>query len=157
MAVAVAERAGLGPEERRDLMRASLLHDIGKVCISNRILEKTSALTEQEFVEIRRHPRLTYDILSRVGPFRPIAETAANHHEKLDGSGYHRGVGAEDLDLPSRILAVADIYDALSADRPYHEALPPEKVLGIMREESGTKLDADCVAFLEDLAANDEI
>jgi hypothetical protein len=91
--------------------------------------------------EIKRHPKLTYDILSRVGPFRPIAETTANHHEKLDGSGYHRGIGAEDLDFPSRILAVADIYDALSADRSYHEAMPQERVLGILREESATRTD----------------
>lgn len=157
VALAIGERAGLGSEERRDLMRACLLHDIGKLGISNRILEKTGALTVEEFEEIRRHPRLTYDILSRVGPFRPIAQTAANHHEKLDGSGYHRGVGAKDLDLPSRILAVADIYDALSADRPYHKALPPERVLDIMREDGGTKLDADCVAILEDLIATDEV
>ena len=153
VAVAVAERAGLGPEGTRDLMRASLLHDIGKLGISNRILDKPGGLTDGEYEEIRRHPKLTYDILSRVGPFRPIAETAANHHEKLDGSGYHRGIGAEDLDLPSRILAVADIYDALSAERPYHKALPQEKVIDILREESATKLDPECVAILEDLAA----
>ena len=153
VAVAMAGRAGMGPEETRDLMRAALLHDIGKLGISNRILDKPGGLTDAEYAKIKQHPRLTYDILSRVGPFRPIARTAANHHEKLDGSGYHRGVGAEDLDLPSRILVVADIYDALSADRPYHEALPQEKVLGILREESGTKLDPECVAILEDLAA----
>jgi HD domain-containing protein len=90
--------------------------------------------------------------LSGPSPRRPRTTTRSSTAPATTG-----GVGAEDLDLPSRILAVADIYDALSADRPYHEALPPEKVLGIMREESGTKLDADCVAFLEDLAANDEI
>ncbi len=138
-------------------MRASLLHDIGKLGISNRILDKPGGLTDEEYEEIKRHPKLTYDILSRVGPFRPIAETAANQHEKLDGSGYHHGIGADDLDLPSRILAVADTYDALSAERPYHEALPQGKVLGILREESATKLDPECVAILEDLAADDAI
>ena len=100
VAVAMAERAGLGPESIRDLMRAALLHDIGKLGVSNRILDKPGGLTDGEYEEIKRHPKLTYDNLSRVGPFRPIAETAANHHEKLDGSGYHRGIGAEDLDLP---------------------------------------------------------
>ena len=153
VAVAMAEGAGLGPEGTRDLMRAALLHDLGKLGISNRILDKPGGLTDEEYEEIKRHPKITYDILSRVGPFRPIAETAANHHEKLDGSGYHRGIGAEDLDLPSRILAVADIYDALSAERPYHKALPQEKVIDILREESATKLDPECVAILEDLAA----
>jgi putative nucleotidyltransferase with HDIG domain len=157
VAVAMAERAGLGAEGTRDLMRAALLHDIGKLGVSNRILDKPGNLTDGEYQEIMRHPKLTYDILSRVGPFRPIAETAANHHEKLDGSGYHRGIGAEDLDVPSRILAVADIYDALSADRPYHEAMPQEKVLGILREESATKIDPQCVAILEDLAAENRL
>ncbi len=157
VAVAMGERAGFGPEETRDLMRAALLHDIGKLGVSNRILDKPGKLTDAEYAKIKEHPRLTYDILSRVGPFRPIAETAANHHEKLDGSGYHRGIGAEDLDLPSRILAVADIYDALSADRPYHKALPQERVLDILREESSTKLDPESVAILEELVADDAL
>jgi putative nucleotidyltransferase with HDIG domain len=157
VSVAIAGRAGLGPEETRDLMRAALLHDIGKLGVSNRILDKPGSLTDAEYAKIKEHPRLTYDILSRVGPFRPIAETAANHHEKLDGSGYHRGIGAEDLDLPSRILVVADIYDALSADRPYHKALPQERVLDILREESSTKLDPESVAILEELVADDAL
>ena len=87
VAVAMAEPAGLGPEGTRDLMRAALLHDIGKLGVSNRILDKPGSLTDEEHEEIRRDPKLAYDLLSRVGPFRPIAETAANHHEKLDGSG----------------------------------------------------------------------
>ena len=157
MAVAMAERAGLGPEGTRHLMRAALLHDIGKLGVSNRILDKPGGLTDGEYEEIKQHPKLTYDVLSWVGPSRPFAETAANHHEKLDGSGYHRGIGAEDLDLPSRILAVADIYDALSADCPYHKALPREKVLDSLREKSGTKLKFECVAFLEELATADAI
>ena len=139
-------------------MRAALLHDnTGTLGISNRILDKPGGLTDGEYEEIKRHPKLTYDNLSRVGPFRPIAETAANHHEKPDGSGYHRGIGAEDLDLPSRILAVADIYDALLSDRPYHEAMPQDKVLGILREESATKIDPGCVAILEDLATENKV
>ena len=157
-AVAMAERAGgLGPDVARDLTRAGLLHDIGKLGISNRILDKQGPLTDVEYAKIKHHPRLTYDILSRVGPFRPIAETAANHHERLDGSGYHRGLTAEDLDLPSRILAVADVYDALSADRPYHKALPKDRVLEILREESGDKLCPESVALLEGLVLEDAL
>ena len=157
VAVAMSERAGFGPDATRDLLRASLLHDIGKLGISNRILDKPGRLTDEEYAKIKQHPKLTYEILSRVGPFRPIAETAANHHEKLDGSGYHRGLTAEDLDLPSRILAVADIYDALTADRPYHKALPKEKVLDILGEDAGTRLDPEAVAILRDLAAEEVI
>ncbi len=154
-AVAMGERAGFGPDATRDMMRAGLLHDIGKLGISNRILDKAGPLTDGEYEKIKQHPRLTHDILSRVSPFRPIAETAANHHERLDGSGYHRGLSAEDLDLPSRILAVADVYDALSADRPYHKALPKEKALDNLREESATKLDPESVALLEGLVTED--
>ena len=154
-AVAMGKRAGFGPDATRDMMRAGLLHDIGKLGVSNRILDKPGPLTDEEYAKIKQHPRLTYDILSRVGPFQPIAETAANHHERLDGSGYHRGLAAEDLDLPSRILAVADVFDALSADRPYHKALPKEKVLDILREESDTKLDPESVALLEGLVTED--
>ena len=156
-AVAMGERAGFGPDASRDMMRAGLLHDIGKLGISNRILDKPGRLTDAEYEKIKAHPKLTYDILSRVGPFGPIAETAANHHERLDGSGYHRGLAAEDLDLPSRILAVADVYDALSADRPYHKALPKEKVLDILHEESAAKLDPEPVALLEGLVNEDAL
>nr|MDQ3317257.1 HD domain-containing protein [Actinomycetota bacterium] len=139
----------------RDMMRAGLLHDIGKLGVSNRILDKPGPLNDEEYAKIKQHPRLTYDILSRVGPFQPIAETAANHHERLDGSGYHRGLAAENLDLPPRILSVADVFDALSADRPYHKALPKEKALDILREESATKLDPESVALLEGLVTED--
>ncbi len=98
--VAMGKRAGFGPDATRDMMRAGLLHDIGKLGVSNRILDKPGPLNDEEYAKIKQHPRLTYDILSRVGPFQPIAETAANHHERLDGSGYHRGLAAENLDLP---------------------------------------------------------
>lgn len=157
VAVAMAERAGLGPEGQRDLMRAALLHDIGKLGVSNRILDKPGPLTDDEYAKVREHPKLTLDILSRVGPFRPIANTAANHHERLDGSGYHRGLTAGDLDLPARILAVADVYDALCATRPYHDALPKEGVLAILGEESGAKLDPESVLILKDLANKDDV
>ena len=157
VAVAMGERLGFDAGARRDLMRAGRLHDIGKLGISNRILDKPGRLTEEEFAKVRRHPRLTYDILSRVTPFRGIAETAANHHEKLDGSGYHRGLTAERLDAPSRILAVADVFDALSQDRPYRESMPKERVLEILARESGQRLCPTSVAALGELAAEDAI
>ena len=157
VAVAMGERLGFDAGARRDLMRAGLLHDIGKLGISNRILDKPGRLTGEEFARIRRHPRLTYGILSRVTPFRGIAETAANHHERLDGSGYHRGLTAERLDPASRILAVADVFDALTQDRPYREAMPKERVLGILAGESGGKLCPASVAALGELAAEEAI
>ena len=156
-AAAMCEYVGFDATAVRDQRRAALLHDIGKLGISNRILDKDGPLTDREFAEVRKHPKLTYDVLSRVTPFQGIAETAANHHEKLDGSGYHRGVTGDSLDLLSRILAVADIYDALSRDRPYRLAMPKEKALNILNKESGGKLCPQSVQVLNELVSKDVI
>ncbi|HET7479517.1 MAG TPA: HD domain-containing phosphohydrolase [Rubrobacteraceae bacterium] len=152
-AVAISAHMGLGPEELRNQRRAGLLHDIGKLGISNSILDKGSSLTDEEFAKIKTHPRLSYEILSRVPPFESIVDRAANHHEKLDGSGYPRGLTGEDLDLPSRILTVADIYDALAQDRPYRRAPPKERVMEIFDDESGTKLCPESVTALKELVS----
>lgn len=155
--VAMARHVGFEDTTVRDITRAALLHDIGKLGISNRILDNPRNLTDAEFAEVKKHPRLTYEILSRVSAFQPIAQTAANHHEKLDGTGYHRGVPGEELDLPSRILAVADIFDALSQDRPYRPAMPMEKVFDILEKESGDTLCPVSVAALKELIEKDAL
>ena len=153
VAIAISAHMGFGPEELRNQKRAGLLHDIGKLGISNSILDKHSSLTDEEFAKIKTHPRLSHEILSRVPPFESIVERAANHHEKLDGSGYPRGLTGEDLDLPSRILTVADIYDALGQDRPYRRALPKERVMEIFDDESGTQLCPESVTALKELVS----
>jgi putative nucleotidyltransferase with HDIG domain len=155
VAVAIAKQLDFEPEALRDLKRAALLHDIGKLGVSNSILDKPGRLTDEEFGIIKNHPRLTYGILSRVSAFQPIAQTAANHHEKLDGTGYHRGITGDDLDRPSRILAVADIFDALSKDRPYRAAMPMEKVISILDSDSGDKLCPESVDILKELIEKD--
>ena len=91
------------------------------------------------------------EILARVRAFREVARIAAAHHERLDGSGYHRGLTAQQLDLPSRILAVADVAEALSADRPYRPAFSPDEVLRIVGRAAGRKLDPDACQALEDV------
>lgn len=150
---AVGRVMGFGPDALRDLRRAALLHDVGKLGVSNRILDKPGKLTEQEFAVVRRHPEHTYQILARVARFRALAETAASHHERMDGRGYHRGIPAGGLPVPARILAVADVCDALSAERPYRAALPRERVLQIMRADAGTAFCTDCFAALEQALA----
>ena len=157
VAAKMTEYMGLPESAVRDQTRAGLLHDIGKLAVSNRILDKPGSLTDEELAEIKKHPRLTYEVLARVAPFRGIAEAAANHHERLDGSGYHRGVTGESLPLPARIMAVADVFDALSQDRPYRPALPIEHVLAILKKESGQKFCPACVEALEDMAAGGEL
>ncbi|MDQ3304360.1 MAG: HD domain-containing protein [Actinomycetota bacterium] len=146
---------GFPQDEVRDQRRAALLHDIGKLGISNRILDKPGRLTDEEFEKIKEHSALTYGILDRVSPFRHLADLAASHHERLDGSGYHRGLSAKDLDTPARILAVADVFDALSSDRPYRAAMPPEKVFSIL--ESDGHLCPETVQALSTLISNGEI
>jgi putative nucleotidyltransferase with HDIG domain len=140
---------GFDAVTRRDLRRAALLHDIGKLAISNLILDKPGKLTDEEFAAVKSHPAHTLQILERAACFSPIAALAANHHEKLDGSGYPRRLTSEVLDLPMRVLAVADIYEALTADRPYRAPMAIEKALGIIRADVPDKLDRDAVAALE--------
>jgi len=151
----LAVHMGFPQDEVRDQRRAALLHDIGKLGISNRILDKPGRLTDEEFEKIKEHSALTYGILDRVSPFRHLADLAASHHERLDGSGYHRGLSAKDLDTPARILAVADVFDALSSDRPYRAAMPPEKVFSIL--ESDGHLCPETVQALSTLISNGEI
>jgi len=125
-------------KEVRLLNRAALLHDVGKLGVSTQILDKAGPLTPEERAEMQRHPLYTWEILKRVGAFSGFARTAALHHEKLDGSGYPWGVPGTELDIPSRILCVADMYEALTANRPYRAGLSREAALKIIRSGSGT-------------------
>jgi putative nucleotidyltransferase with HDIG domain len=139
----IAQVLGFDDDERRTLRRAGLLHDIGKLAVSNRVLDKPGKLTDDEFAAIKTHPVYSLQILERAPCFAPLADLAANHHEKLDGSGYPRGLKAKDLDLPMRVLAVADIYEALTADRPYRAPLSAEEALAIIDRDVPEKLDAE--------------
>ncbi|MCD2171396.1 HD domain-containing protein [Rhizobium sp. C4] len=140
----IAEELGMEVSRKRWLVRGALLHDIGKLGISNEILDKAGKLDEDEWRAMKNHPVLGQHILSRIDTFSGIASIAMNHHEKLNGKGYPNGIGADVLDLETRIVTVADIFDALSADRPYRAAMATSKALSIMREEVGTGLDRDC-------------
>jgi putative nucleotidyltransferase with HDIG domain len=143
IAVGTAKVLGFDAQALRTLKRAGLLHDIGKLAISNRILDKPGKLTDEEFAAIKTHPVYTLRILERAPCFAAFAELAANHHEKLDGSGYPRALQADTLDLPMRVLAVADIYEALTATRPYRDPLPVEVALSIIDRDVPDKLDGD--------------
>ncbi len=148
-AQAIGAAMGMDGAQQRELRRAGLLHDIGKLAISSRILDKPGRLTEDEFAAMREHTRFTLRILERVRCFRHLAAIAASHHERLDGTGYHRGLAAFDLPRPARVLAVADVFDALTADRPYRAAMPLEQALSIVREDAGSALCPAAVAGLE--------
>jgi HD-GYP domain-containing protein (c-di-GMP phosphodiesterase class II) len=143
----------LNASDLRDLRRAGLLHDLGKLGVPNTVLDKPGKLTPAEWELMRRHPAYTAEVLAHVECLHPIAGTAASHHERLDGSGYHRGLDAAALPLPARILAVADVYDALAHDRPYHAAMPTERVLEILAADAGTRLDSESIGALRALLA----
>jgi HD-GYP domain-containing protein (c-di-GMP phosphodiesterase class II) len=149
--VAIGEHMGFDPVRLRALRRAGLLHDIGKLGVSNLILDKAARLTDAEFAEVRRHPLYTEQILSRITPFADLAVSAAGHHERIDGRGYHRGIRSDLLPLEARILAVADVYEALTADRPYRASMPRDAALAIMWKDSGTAFAPDCVAALREV------
>jgi putative nucleotidyltransferase with HDIG domain len=149
IAEGIASSMGLDEAKRRLLRRAALLHDVGKLGVSNLILDKRGPLTDDEWRAVRRHPRLSLIILRAVPALADVARLSSTHHERLDGSGYPYGLLASELNLTDRILQVADVADALTSERPYREALEPDEVLAIMRYDAGKRLDADAFAALE--------
>jgi putative nucleotidyltransferase with HDIG domain len=144
------------PAARVQLVRrAALLHDIGKLSVSNTILDKDGMLNAAEWNTMYMHPGITRSILQRVAPFREMAVIAGEHHEKLDGSGYPNRLMSPDLSLESRIIAVADVYSALSEDRPYRAALDFDEIVSIMKKLVPDKLDVDCFdALVRTIASN---
>ncbi len=145
----ICQERGYGPQKRRWMRRAALLHDIGKLGVSNMVLDKPGRLTDDEFRQIQRHATMTQQILGRISAFGSMATIAAAHHERLDGTGYPNGLTAVDLTEDMRILAVADIFDALTADRPYKGALPLAQAYEIMDSMAGTGIDPDCYGSLK--------
>ena len=152
-AVGIGEQLGFDADTLRRVRRAGMLHDIGKLGVSNRILDKPGKLTAEERVEIERHPLFTWDVLLRVPAFADFAWMSALHHEKLDGSGYPWKIDGRGLDMPARVLAVADMYEALVADRPYRAGMTPGEALGILHRDMETKLCRNAVGGLEALLA----
>jgi len=148
VAVGIADVIGLPTRTIRDMRNAALLHDIGKLGISNLILDKPGKLTPEEFTEVRRHPEFTFSILQKVTGFSELAEFAASHHERIDGKGYHHGLSGAQLTIPIRILAVSDMYEALAAKRPYRQDLTEEEVMTILNKNAGPGL---CPAMLDKL------
>ena len=145
----IAEELGVSALDRRWLKRAALLHDIGKLGVSNSVLDKPGKLDDAEWEEMRRHSRYSEEILSRIVAFGAIARIGGAHHERLDGKGYPRGISAEDISFETRIVTTADFFDALTADRPYRAAMSVAKALSIMDDASGTAIDTICLAALK--------
>jgi putative nucleotidyltransferase with HDIG domain len=155
-AVQVAEELGLAPGRLRDLAIGGLLHDIGKLSIPERILQKPAALDDDEFAVIKLHPGRGVKLLRELGGFGPaIHDLVHSHHERLDGKGYPRGLSECDLSLDTRILTVCDVYDALVSPRVYRDAWSHEDALALLHKDAGTAFDDRCVAALERVLARE--
>ena len=145
LAVAVARKLTLDERLADGLRLASAVHDIGKIAVPAEILSKPGRLSENEFEIIKTHPQVGYDILKSIEFDWPIAFTVLAHHERLDGSGYPLGLGGDDLPTESRVLAVADVVEAMASHRPYREALGIDAALEEVRRSRGVLYDADVV------------
>jgi putative nucleotidyltransferase with HDIG domain len=148
-AVQVGEELGLAPARLRELAIGGLVHDVGKLSVPNEILQKPGALTAEEYEVIKRHAERGSELVRQLGFSTQVARLVLDHHERLDGSGYPRGLGAPDLDIETRILAVCDVFDALLSKRVYRPAWTLDNALELLAQESGTGFDPACVAALE--------
>ncbi|MDZ4242162.1 MAG: HD domain-containing phosphohydrolase, partial [Candidatus Omnitrophota bacterium] len=137
----IARAMDLSEADLVHVRRGALLHDLGKLGIPDGILLKPGPLTEEEWVIMRRHPQLAFDLLSPIAYLKPALDIPYCHHEKLDGSGYPRGLSGEQIPLAARIFAVVDVWDALHSDRPYRPAMPPEKARAIIEADTGRHFD----------------
>jgi putative two-component system response regulator len=149
----IATQLGLSLEEQELILEAAAMHDIGKVGIPDAILLKPGKLTESEFYFMKEHAKIGYDILNGSSSrlMRMGAEIALVHHEKYDGTGYPNGLKGEEISIYGRIIAVADVFDALTSTRPYKQAWPIEKAIAFLKNNSGKHFDPQCVAaFLKD-------
>jgi putative two-component system response regulator len=141
----MAETYCVEPEKMLQIRRGSLLHDIGKLGVSDAILHKQGKLTDEEWVEMRKHPRMAYEMLHYIEYLQPAINIPYCHHEKWDGTGYPRGLKGEEIPIEARMFAVVDVWDALISNRPYRPAWDKQKALDYIREQSGMQFDPQMV------------
>jgi len=147
----VARKVGMNDQEVDNVRRAAMLHDIGKLGISDNILLKPGKLTTEEYEEVKKHPVIGADIISVASFLKDIVPIILCHHERWDGKGYPRGLKGEEIPLGARVVAVVDVYEALTSDRPYHKAISSAGALKILREGMGTQFDPRIVKVATDI------
>jgi HD-GYP domain-containing protein (c-di-GMP phosphodiesterase class II) len=154
LAVRVGEQLGLSASRLRTLAIGALVHDIGKLSVPDAILKKPAALDDDEYDVVQGHPEWGNKLLNELGGFsQAVRHLVRDHHERLDGAGYPRGLKGEEIDLDTRILTVCDVYDALISKRVYRPAWTHDEAIGLLQRETGTAFDARCVAALEQVVA----
>jgi len=141
LATMLARKLKVSRETLEKLRSASLLHDLGKLAVDEKILFKRGKLDREEFDEIKKHPGWGSDVVGLVYILHDIIPIMASHHENFDGTGYPKGIKGDDIPQAARILAVADIYEALTSDRPYRKGFTKKEAIAIMKYEKGRKLD----------------
>ena len=152
--VLIAKKMGLDEKEIGIVEKAAILHDIGKIGIMDSVLQKEGKLTPEEYAHIQEHARITHDILDKIHmseDFKKITEIACSHHEKFDGHGYYRGLKGKKIPLGGRILAVADVFDAITSKRHYRDRMPINNAINIILEGSGTHFDKKIVEIFMEL------
>jgi putative nucleotidyltransferase with HDIG domain len=158
ISVEIADEMHLPAKEREALRRGALLHDIGKIGVEDKVLRKTGPLSGAEADDMRQHPRIGHDMLKGLRFLEPSLPGVLHHHERWDGTGYPTGLGGTQIPLAVRILSVADVFEALTSDRPYRQGLSPDAVSAAIRAESGLQFDPDVVsAFLARRRGIDEV
>jgi HD-GYP domain-containing protein (c-di-GMP phosphodiesterase class II) len=149
---AMARRLELASDRREQLIFGSLLHDIGKLGVSERILLKPGPLTDEEFSAIKLHPRIGYRLVAQLPLLQPVAAAILHHHERYDGSGYPSGLAGERIPLEARVIAIIDAFSAMISDRPYQAAVPVEEALAELERCAGSHFDPHLVKmFVEEV------
>ncbi|MDA0991571.1 MAG: HD domain-containing protein [Verrucomicrobia bacterium] len=154
--IMIAREMGYSRRQLEDLERGTLLHDVGKIGIPAAILDKPGALTDEERMLIRQHPRIGRRIVEPINANADIISIVSQHHERYDGKGYPLGLSGDSISLSARIIAVADVADAIGADRPYRKGMPYEKMLAIIESDAGKAFDPKVVGAFLKLARSSE-
>lgn len=155
--LAIARRLGLRPDETKWLRFASVLHDVGKIGIEDRILRKQEPLSREEFNIIKHHSNIGAEIITHVRQLREIIPGVKYHHEQIDGGGYPEGLKGAEMPMLAKIVAVADTYDAMTTDRPYRKAKTKETAIEELKKCSGTQFDKNVVEAFIQAYQNEEI
>lgn len=156
MMLKMALQIGMNPEEQLYVRWGSLLHDVGKMGVPDHILHKPAALTPEEWEVMKSHTTIAYELLSPVSFLRPAIDIPYAHHEKWDGTGYPRGLSGDDIPVAARLFAIADVYDALTNDRPYRAAWTHEKTVAHILSQSGSHFDPRAVKVFQSVLKDEE-
>ena len=148
LSVSIAQEMGKDGDFIHDLRIGSLLHDFGKIGVKDNILTKPSRLTNKEYDEIKKHPSIGHRIIEQIGQLQNVLPAIIQHHERLDGTGYPSGLHGEQISLMGQIVAVADVFDALTRDRPYRKAMDTEAAIDYLQQNAGTHFDGACVGAI---------